>query len=285
MTSNSTYFGPKPIIKPPTEIRLRGACGPGFGRGQLLARMHLKDQKAKLVVERAFLPNTIQNNFTTHPFAWQTRPFEPESKDFKNWTYVIVEVGFDSVSPAVFHVENLDGSFVQDGWRALDLQLLALDEETGYRLAILTGLQYRKQNVRPHKGSYVKNFADADRIDTLGWRPKLKPRPDADEVDPNFQSPAKAERLVSSDHVTVGGPDKSGVIAFIARSFQGEKCDVLVKRSAQPLEEKAPAAAAPKPRSPDARPRQQPKQDGRPNRPPTPLNRGFASALRGFKVE
>jgi hypothetical protein len=291
-TNTDQTVGPKPIITPPTEICLRGACGPGFGRGQMLARMHLRERGAKLVVERAFLPSTISSDYTTHPFAWQTRPFKPEVSDFKNWTYVILEIAVDSVTPAVFQIDNLDGSPIHSQWFTLDLGRLMLDEETGCRLAILTGLLYRKQKLKPRRGSYLRNFQDADTIDMLEWRPKPRARPDPDDCDPSFQSPTRQARQAkqvippasTNTKVTLDtGKDKLGVIAFLAKNFQGEQCSVLVKPSVE-AEAKAPTTKVTL--NPDARSRQQPKIGDRPNRlPPRPLQNGLASGLRGFTLK
>ena len=269
MTSTTTALntlGPLPITTPPTEVCLRGACGPGFGRGQMLARMHLRDRNAPLVVERAFLPSTIHSDFTTHPFAWQTKPFEPELTSFKDWTYVIIEVAVDSVSPAIFQIENLDGTPVQSAWQFLDLTRFRLDEETGYKLAVLTGLQYRRRNYKQVTNK-LKNFQDADDLDTCGWRPKVKPAVDPIDADIGWRrtpvapapAPAPAETKITID----AGPDGKGINAFLARSFQGEKIQTRVN-----------IAEAPKPQ-PAARPRQQHKPVVWPQRPPTPLPNGL----------
>ena len=245
--------GLRPITTPPTSIRLRGACGPGFGRGQMLARVHLTDPKAKMVVERSFLPCTIAKNFTTHPFAWQTRPFAPEVTDFKNWTYVILEVAIDSVTPAVFQIENLDGSFVQPHWTKLDLSSMLLDEETGCQLAMLTGLQYRKRKF-PAPKNYWKNFPEADRVDIDHNRPRPRRVENEAPQAPRAVTP-KRDTKVTIDK----GDNDVGILAFMVKTLKDAKADIRVIPDG--VAPKLPAAPRPQQQhKPDAQPKRQPQQ-------------------------
>ena len=241
-----------PLIDIPETIQLRGACGPGFGRGQMLGRMHLTDRTAPIVVERAFLPESIRKNFTTHPLAWQTRPFMPDRNCLNKWTYVIIDVAVDSVTDPVYTVENLDGSPVQASWSKLDLSRFRFDDAVGVQLSIITGLSYRNRNYRPARGQILRNFADADRIDTSGWRPSFRrERPAATNVDPGRNAP------VSKQH----------------------KAAVAIKATGAP----APAPAS-KP-GPDVRQHQQHKHGGKPTRIRGPLNNAFRAVLGDLKLK
>ena len=224
-----------------------------------------------MIVERSFMPCTISKNFTTHPFAWQTKPFQPEVTDFKNWTYVILEVAVDSVTPAVFQIENLDGSFVQSHWTRLDLALLALDEETGCQLAMLTGLRYRQQKF-PSPKSYWKNFPDADKIDRDPNRPrprrevvdaKTHRRDDEDEVAGAQVRARHAAAKATNTKVTIdSGDNKENIVAFLYHLGKDLKIDSKVNPN-------APASKTPQ----DDRQRPQFNKDAMPRRSPMPLGR------------
>lgn len=150
------------------RVTLRGACGKGFGQGQLLARVHRTDRTKPIVVERAFLPNTIDNTQMTKPFAWQTRPFKVEPEIAQDWTHVIVEVAVDAVSDPRMRFEYLDGCRMLTAWEKLDLSLFQLDDVTMARMAVLTGLMYKNRKFKSLvRGSSLKNFMDADELDAI----------------------------------------------------------------------------------------------------------------------
>jgi len=196
--TTTKFCGPSPLATVPKTITLRGACGPGFGRGQMLGRMHLTDKTAPIVVERAFIPESIRSSFTTQPLAWQTRAFTPDVRQLSKWTYVIIDVAVDSVTDPVYTVENLDGSPVQAGWSKLVMNRFILDDWVGVQLSIITGLKFGGFHHRPHPGQILLNFQYADSFDESGRSraPRQNLRVDNDPIDndPGWQVPDKIYR-------------------------------------------------------------------------------------------
>ncbi len=257
MTTNTALL-PTTIL--PKEVRLRGACGAGFGRGQLLARMHMTDRNCPIVVERVFMPSTLGSNFTTKPFAYQTRPFNPNPRNLKDWTYVIAEVAVNTVSVPVFQLEYLDGKPLSAGWANLNLDMFHLDERTAAGLSILTSLAYKGHKFENRFRGHIKNFPDADAIDfgTRRWQRRDEPQ----------ATPApKAEPKIIID------ADENSVMRFLAANMQGETAAV---HAYDPVAEEAPA--------PVDRPRQNPNNQASRPRQARPFN-GFAGQLAGLKVQ
>lgn len=246
-----------PTVNPPKEVRLRGACGPGFGRGQLLGRMHMTDWDRPIVVERVFMPSTLASNFTTRPFAYQTRPFNPNPNALKDWTYVVIEVAIDSVSIPVFQIEYLDGEPLSAAWAKLSLNMFNMDERTAAGLSIITSLAYKGRKFENRYRGYIKNFPDADAIDFGSRRWK---RPEA---------PAPAPRPETK--ITVDASE-SGVMAFLATTMRNTKVDV---KAHDPVAEEATG--------PDDRSRQQHKHEGGRPRQARPFN-GLAGQLAGLRL-
>jgi hypothetical protein len=259
-----------PTVNPPKEVRLRGACGPGFGRGQLLGRMHMTDQTRQIVVERVFMPSTLANNFTTRPFAYQTRPFAPSPNVLKEWTYVIVEVAINSVSVPVFQIEYLDGGLLSAAWAKLSLSMFNMDERTVIGLSIITSLAYKGRKFENRYRGYVKNFPEADHIDTSGYRPRRRER--ADAIDTGWHPPSKLPAVPAAAPKITIEADESGVMAFLATTMRNAKAEV---KAYDPVAEEAAG--------PDDRSRQQNKPQGGRPRQARPFN-GLAGQLAGLRL-
>lgn len=196
--TTTQFCGPSPLTTIPKTITLRGACGPGFGRGQMLGRMHLTDKTAPIVVERAFLPESIRSSFTTQPLAWQTRAFTPDVRQLSKWTYVIIDLAVDSVTDPVYTVENLDGSPIQAGWSKLVMNRFIMDDWVGVQLSIITGLKFGGWHHRPQPGQILRNFQYADSFDAAGNSRSPKQNVECIDIDPDWQAASKIYRAAVS---------------------------------------------------------------------------------------
>lgn len=127
---------------------LKRVAGLGFGRGQMLVRLNLKDRQQPFAVQEAFLPEGPGNGCRISTgIKWVD--VDPARR--KSWeNYCLVELAYASKTPTAFITYQLDGS-AMGGWRPFDWSKFDMNEETKLRVAALTGLDVPQPKFEPSR--------------------------------------------------------------------------------------------------------------------------------------